>query len=478
MTTRELILRGSATLVVAMLCSLVCLEEAAAQWTFDENQCSPRTEHEILALPPPAAMIMVDRSGSMRGDKWRAAKSAISAVTQDMTQPEPDDLEFGLGLFYGSTAQVRREASPNAHSPIMSILNNESPNGGTPMANAIHTMRNSNTVQGNIPFTSTPIPIGNYSNGIDQTIPDSCSWRTSRIYVPGSASFDSVEMNLTLYERRRRRRCILWGAFCWWDTDTYNDANDFTIELRHDGVTKRISNSGQGGASTFSGRTINGFEHTSMQGWWDLRIRDCVSGNDGRLEGWGLRFVQDPPQYTGDRASAGILVTDGVPSYSRSGPVAAACAHRNEAPLYVVGLGSGTDREYNDVLAAAGGTGSCSNGDPCDNPNNWQVYDGQCDGSFQTSNANSLNAALSQIANEISCTFPLEVLGGGSVPPSNQGCPNYDCVKVVLDSGIGRIRHIDSPTSSIGPKGWRWASNSDRKNVKLSSTYCLSLIHI
>jgi hypothetical protein len=341
------------------------------------------------------------------------------------------------------------------------------------MENAIRTMMNSDTVQGNVTYNPEPVTLASRTNGTNVDIPDSCSWRTSSIYIPQSGQFDDVLVDITLYERETTSICIPWGGPCINFENLVNDANDFEIELRHDGRTRRISNRNQGGPSVISDYNVPGFNNVDMQGVWTLAVRDCVNdGNDGSLEGWSVELVEDPPQFSGQRATAGILVTDGVPSYSRSGPVAAACDHRQTAPLYVVGLGSGTDKEYNDVLAAAGGTGTCTNGDPCDNPNNWSAYDGRCNGSFQTNNANDLNNALSQISNQISCTFPLSVLGGGQVPESTQGCDNYDCVKVVLDNGIGRIRHVDSPTSSIGPRGWRWASQNNRNTVKLNSTYC------
>jgi hypothetical protein len=168
-----------------------------------------------------------------------------------------------------------------------------------------------------------------------------------------------------------------------------------------------------------------------------------------------------------ERSTAGILITDGYPN-NATNAVVEACNHRDVAPLFVVGLSSGTDKEFNDVLAAAGDTGSCTNGDPCDNPYNYWHYDGHCDGSFQTDNATQLAVELSNIANELSCTYPLSVLGGGSVPESSQGCDGYDCVYVSLD-GQTQLYHEDSSNS---PKGWSWASNTDRQNVRLNSTYC------
>ncbi|MFP4597493.1 MAG: vWA domain-containing protein [Persicimonas sp.] len=267
---------------------------------------------------------------------WQIAKDAIDALVFDMTAPDPDDVRFGIGLFYNSTARIFSEAKENNHSSIMNVLNSHSPSGGTPMAKAIRTTRNSSTIQ-------------NAAGG-----------------------------------------------------------------------------------------------------------------------------------------SAGVLLTDGVPSSSRDDTIKAACEHRNDAPLHVVGFGGGTDEDFNNVLAAAGGTGSCNNGgDPC---KGWRRYsawywDGKCDGSVQANNETELQNALNDIGEEISCTFNIEDLAEDPNNPiwdeSRQGCTNYDCLEIRLNGSVNsRIYHKDS---AMSPKGWEWSSSAHTQIRLLnvadggSANYCQKL---
>ncbi len=379
----------------------------ALAWDFDNDTCAPSAGYEADAIEPPQAMIMLDRSGSMDnpaqtcggdicritgtvagttftdyefvcdddcdddadclaeaedylGDYtsnysitsathegwvscsnvkslWEAAVDAIDAITFDMTQPSPDDLRFGLGLFHGSTARIEVEAAEDNHSAIMDVLDNESPSGGTPMETAIDTTRLSTTIQ------SAPT------------------------------------------------------------------------------------------------------------------------------------------------AAAGILVTDGEPTSDRDDTLEAACEHRLDAPLYVVGFGAGTDEPYNNVLAAAGGTGSCANGgDPCASGTN--QYDashwtGQCTGSYQAQNQTEFQNALNQISSQVACTFDISALATNPDDPEwddpDQGCTNYDCLKIELNGSVNqRIYHTSSTQT---PVGWEWASTS-HTHIRLLDTadgaaddYCTKL---
>jgi hypothetical protein len=266
-----------------------------------------------------------DNCGTVTDSKWDIAKNAINTVTADMTAPSPDDVRFGLGWFYGSTADIRLDATEDARPSIMSQLNSTGPGGSTPTAEAIKQSYLSNTV-------------------------------------------------------------------------------------------------------------------TNAAG-----------------------------------GSAGILINDGAPTVSnrsgwdaRDSAIYEACQHRSVAPLYVVGFGAGADTGYNNVMAAAGGTGSCTNGDPCSNPRNWEAYNGSCSGSFQANNAAALQVALSSIANQISCTFDIASLGAEWQDPG-QGCEadGYDCLKIELNGSIDeRIYHVDS---SNGPRGWEFASG-DRQQIRVLNT--------
>ncbi len=445
---------------------------AHANWTFDDQQCSPLTEHEVETLAPPAAMIMVDQSGSMAWDspsRWSQAKSAVNAVTSDMTQEDPDTVEFGLGTYQYSSGNILLEATPNANPQIMSLLNNRSPNGGTPTGAAIRAMYQSDTVQGNLTAGPFYQDLANYSNESNVSIPD--AYRTSySCYLIFTCHnyYDGAPVSSTIWinDFQQVEKLTL-------DLSIVHDRGlgDLRITLSHGGTTAVVSNSGQGGTNkSISEQLLSEFDGQSMYGPWTLTVQDQEYGNNGYLDRWQLNFFEEIDNVAQERSTAGILITDGYPN-NATNAVVEACNHRDEAPLYVVGLSSGTDKEFNDVVAAAGGTGSCTNGDPCDNPSNYWHYKNNCDGSFQTNNATQLAVDLANIANDLSCTYPLSVLGGGSVPEDTQGCDGYDCVYVSLD-GQTQIYHEDSPNS---PKGWTWASSTDRKNVKLNSTYCTQI---
>ncbi|WP_168210400.1 vWA domain-containing protein [Persicimonas caeni] len=164
--------------------------------------------------------------------------------------------------------------------------------------------------------------------------------------------------------------------------------------------------------------------------------------------------------------AAGILVTDGEPDNARSAVIQAACEHRATAPLYVIGFGGGTDKAFNDVLAGAGGTGSCTNGgDPC--ASGTYQYDatywtGKCTGSYQAENQTEFQNALNQISNQIACTFDISALATDPANPEwddpNQGCANYDCLQIQLNGAVNqRIYHTSSTNA---PVGWAWASTN------------------
>lgn len=114
---------------------------------------------------------------------------------------------------------------------------------------------------------------------------------------------------------------------------------------------------------------------------------------------------------SGTEPTATVLVNDGSPN-SKTNTMIAACAHRNTAILYIVGLGNGTDEDYNNILAAAGGSGTCENDvDPCINPNDWGSLRNKCEGSIQTSNQSQLTAAIGGISADLGCAFRINFSG-------------------------------------------------------------------
>src|SRR5690606_15235269 len=104
--------------------------------------------------------------------KWTIAKSAVDTVTKNMTQSEPDQLEFGFGMYAGSSASIYHEAAPNANSRIMSTMNGLNPSGGTPTAEAIQKMYQSATVKGTVVSQPYYQNIGHFPKTHYLEIPD------------------------------------------------------------------------------------------------------------------------------------------------------------------------------------------------------------------------------------------------------------------------------------------------------------------
>lgn len=149
----------------------------------------------------------------------------------------------------------------------------------------------------------------------------------------------------------------------------------------------------------------------------------------------GIRAMMDSKTVSNKNTSnAGILITDGVPNYSVTGinayddAVNAACEHRDVAPMYVIGFSSGTDTAFNNLLAAAGGTGSCtkSNGavvDPCSMTPSSARSELTCTGAYQADSGSEFQDALDSITNQIACTYPLDILNtpDGKAPTDPAG---------------------------------------------------------
>lgn len=193
-----------------------------------------------------------------------------------------------------------------------------------------------------------------------------------------------------------------------------------------------------------------------------------------------------------DRLQASILVTDGIHNAFGSSDVDvvnAACQHRqSEGDLFVVGFGGGTDEQFNEVLAAAGGSGTCCQPgtgncsatgsnyvDPCNvsdsQLNNWDAgRDLDCRGAYQASNGTGLQNAINSIASDLSCTVDVSSLGQGRWRDSAYDCaPGYDCFNVEIDGLNQRLYHEDSSNS---PSGWTWADPAKQENIVLDSYWC------
>ncbi len=88
----------------------------------------------------PNILILLDRSGSMQGQKWSSAVNAINFILNNYSQKA----RFGLGMFPSNndcgSGKIYVNVGDNTSSSIMSTLNSTSPDGMTPMAASINTM--------------------------------------------------------------------------------------------------------------------------------------------------------------------------------------------------------------------------------------------------------------------------------------------------------------------------------------------------
>jgi len=195
------------------------------------------------------------------------------------------------------------------------------------------------------------------------------------------------------------------------------------------------------------------------------------------------------------RPQATIFVTDGKPNDEGFEQVIDdACSHRkNVGPLHAVGFGSGTDEEFNDTVAAAGGTGYCCNNggdcgpnstarvDPCDtNPYDCELRFGfywdcdrnsnwECHGGSETDGGTQLKSLISGIANDLACRVDLGDIWEKRWSDAAYGCSTDDYSCMSLRHGG---RSIDYSQNTPGGTGWRWADENTQNRVVLNDQTC------
>jgi hypothetical protein len=193
------------------------------------------------------------------------------------------------------------------------------------------------------------------------------------------------------------------------------------------------------------------------------------------------------------RPQATMLITDGYPnSGSEQLTVDAACDHRADAPVYVVGFGSGTYQEFNDLVAAAGGTGYCckdgvsctesgtsNHTDPCASGEDPINSDGEvksnweCHGSRQVSGGSGLQTVATEVANKLACQIDVSEnnLWQKAYSESGYGCAsnNYSCLKLDWGGSLGTLAY--TPNDPDGT-GWRWSDTNTQDTIVLNKTTC------
>jgi hypothetical protein len=191
-----------------------------------------------------------------------------------------------------------------------------------------------------------------------------------------------------------------------------------------------------------------------------------------------------------ERPQATLLLTDGEPNrYSGDDTIQAACQHRNQVgPVHVVGFGSGTDERFNNLLAAAGGTGYCctdgqtcnettsNHVDPCGvSPpvDSWGNVDSnwECHGATQVSGGTALQAVATEIANDLSCQIDASSFWEQRWSEPGYGCASsdYSCLKFDWDGAFGGLSYNQNDSAGTG---WRWLDPNQQETVVLNDQTC------
>jgi MYXO-CTERM domain-containing protein len=409
-------------------------------------------------------------------NKWEQAIDSIDALTFEAQNASPETAHFGLGLYHGSNASIEVDCGASKHGEIMGVLGpyttgescpsgSTCPGGSTPTALAIQTSRNSDCVSG----------VGGTEADVDvQTTPQngSVSGYDHMHTLTGISTTDDIVVRLELQGD--------YGHSCEFATVYIDGTNYGTVTGTECGTLVR--NYTVPAADVADGE-VEVFIDTRADG---EPIGGCGTG-DGTDAYCGtnrsrVTAIIPPPVKA---PTATILINDGAPTVglnggARESAIREACEHRDTAMLYVVGLGGDTDEDYNNILAAAGGTGSCTQGgmpvDPCDDsPSNWSDYRNDCEGSIQAADEDALLAALVDITSALACTFPINFFNSGytQVPedPSNEY--EYMYVEVYnTDTGeYERIFHKDSSSAMPPGEGWDFSSDS-RTFVEFTAGHC------
>lgn len=406
----------------AIAAALALLAPEAQAWEFDT--CSSKLETEV-EFRQPQAMIMLDKSGSM--------KNILEDVDKD------PDQDWGIWRYGGSiwpnNQRTEESYDTNAHwaDPFPEQYYDPSLGGRDPDKDPVDVW--------SAPFINQS-PMIEPSYGYFGPSPQSDSEMYRRSFwfdEPGSLwdvsvrelgdvlkNYDAenpaagdqpkIKFGLGTYTNWYTNDVIIsapgWGMI-WSEASEYSDSDTFMEFFRHPQ---------QGGPSRGA---------TPTQQAIDVMRQSSTINNE-------------------NTANSGILITDGVPNLwyedgiaksDHDGPrahaasVEAACRHRETAPMFVIGFSDLADPEFNNLVAAAGGTGSCvdeqnTQVDPCDGSHDAidlvnKLNDDKlsCTGAYQADTGDEIKQALDAVISEISCTYPLDVLNapGRQAPEDPEG---------------------------------------------------------
>ncbi len=178
------------------------------------------------------------------------------------------------------------------------------------------------------------------------------------------------------------------------------------------------------------------------------------------------------------RSAGGILVTDGVPTESDQHVINRTCHARSQGHTnYIVGLGGGTDNDFNSMQAAAAGTGVCFDGsnevDPCEASSISSINQSACEGAYVATTPNEFQNVLEQISEEIECTFPVDTsLHSSGEAPSDPGALNVQYYGAQGWTPIpARSEGVDVNGDGEAD-GWYFPSGESNTQISLTSYFC------
>ena len=233
-------------------------------------------------------------------------------------------------------------------------------------------------------------------------------------------------------------------------------------QSRFDDLTEEPVPSRRFGASEAAESDLNNYE-TIMgilrNDAWPLGLTPIT---DAFADIASSQSMNDP-----DYTSGAIMITDGFPNDPETS-IQTACGLRGEHLTYVAGLGGATDTDFNNYMAAAAGTGSCTGGDPCE-----QAFDEgrtDCSGAFQANNQTEFQNVINEISDTLQCTFDVDTDHFGGNEPFEE-LEGYE-VEMLTSEDTVPLQHRSNPDASPSGEGWFFPSESNRSEITLTPYYC------
>ena len=476
-----------------IIMAMTFFSTSAFAWTWT---CNPKNSTEIAEIPPPKINLMVDKSGSMGPDYGIFASTCNVCDSGGNQYPVDSAADCGGGGAGWSTAPqtITKAQNSVSQSPRYDF------NIALP-ASAGNLIGVEVTIQGDYSSNSEYVNVyvaGSWVGRIKKTGSD-CSPINTQTFIVDRSTLPAgpvwVAVLATNYVStwcsggRNNTTVRLKSPTSYLGSQTNNGvcgvskwdiATNALESLTNysDGATPEL---GYFGLGFFSGSSANNLVGCASQN--GDSIMNAVGNNSyggGTPTGTAIRASLAGACFNnaGSEPTATVLVTDGAPN-DATDAIKAGCDHRDTSLLYVVGLGNGTDEDFNNILAAAGGTGTCLNNvDPCADPNNWSSLRNRCEGSVQTTNENDLIDAIAGISATLSCAFEIQFSGNISSVPED-GTSAYEYLTVEYDDPAGNpltIYHMDSSLASDinndgTNDGWTFV-DAQRNWVQFSPAYC------